>query len=163
MIMGQENRISVAISAADKETVLQQLASIRQLLAPALSLSLTAEERLSMAKMGDKSLAFVGKALDHAGRNAALVPGYLDIPEAVKDYTLAADLKQLSHELATLSQAIEDNMMIAGAEAYDAALIFHAAVKGASRSNTPGSKAIYDDLVARFPHGGRKAEKPGAA
>jgi hypothetical protein len=42
--MGQDNKISAAISAADKQTVLQQLASIRQLLAPALNLSLTAED-----------------------------------------------------------------------------------------------------------------------
>jgi hypothetical protein len=92
-----------------------------------------------------------------------MVPGYLDIPEAIKDYALAADLKELSRELATLTQAVEDNMMIAGAEAYDAALIFHGAVKGANRTNTPGSKVIYDDLVARFPHGGRKTQKPGTA
>lgn len=160
--MAQENKVSAAISAADKEAALQHLASIRQLLAPALNMSLTAEERISMAKMGDKSLAFVGKALDYATRNAPLVPGYLDIPEAVKDYALAADLQQLSRELVTLSQAVEDNMMIAGAEAYDAALIFHGAVKGASRSNTPGSKVIYEDLVSRFPHGGRKTAKPAA-
>ena len=47
--------------------------------------------------------------------------------------------------------------MMAGAEAYDAALIFHASVKGASRTNTPGSEAIYEDLVQRFPRGSRKS------
>jgi len=158
--MSQENRISAAISEADKQTVLQQLASIRQLLGPALQLSLTPEERLGLAKMGDKSLAFVGKALEYAAANPTLVPGYLDIPEALKDYTLAVDLKQLLRELGTLTQTMEDNMMIAGAEAYDASLIFHGSIRGASRANTPGSKAIYEDLVARFPHGGRKADKP---
>ncbi len=161
--MAQENKVSAALSAADKETVLQQLASIRQTLAPVLKLSLTAEERKNMAKMGDKSLAFVGKALDYAGRNSTLVPAYLDLAEASKDYALAADLKELSRELATLTQAVDDTLMIAGSEAYDAALIFHGSVKGASRANTPGSKAIYDDLAQRFPRSSRSSAGAAAA
>lgn len=161
--MPQENKVSATFTAADKQAILKQLAAIRQLLKPVLNHSLSPEDRKNMAKMGDKSLAFVGKALDYAGKNSSLVPPYLDLAEANKDYALAADLKEFSHELATLSQAVEDNLMMAGAEAYDAALIFHASVKGASRTNTPGSEAIYDDLVQRFPRGSRKSGQSPAA
>ena len=102
--MPQENKVSATFTAADKQAILKQLAGIRQLLKPVLSHSLSPEERKNMAKMGDKSLAFVGKALDYAGKNSSLVPPYLDLAEANKDYALAADLKEFSHELAPLAR-----------------------------------------------------------
>lgn len=155
--MAQENRITYAIKPADKTAILKHIADIRQLLGGALAFNLDPSERQALAKMGDKSLAFVGKALDYATKNTALVPPYLDLAEANKDYALAADLREISRELGTLNQAVEDTLMVAGAEAYDAALIFHASVKGASRTNAAGSQAIYEDLVQRFPRGARKA------
>jgi hypothetical protein len=156
--MSQENRITVILKPADKTAVLKHLADIRQLLYAALLFNLDPTERQNLVKMGDKSLAFVGKALDYATKNPALVPPYLDLPEANKDYTLCADLKELSHELGTLSQAIDDTIMMAGSEAYDAALIFHNSVKGATRTNAPGTQAIYEDLAERFPRSRRRVE-----
>lgn len=154
--MPQSNKLSGAISPADKQAVLQQLATIRQQLSPVLLFNLTPDDRVGMAKMGDKSLAFVQKALDYAQKNSALVPTYLDVTEATKDLALVTDLREIAHELKTLCQAIEDTLTMAGAEAYEASLIFHASVKGASRNNAAGSQAIYEDLVQRFPRAGRK-------
>jgi len=159
--MPQQNLVSAALTTANKQAVLQHLAQARQLLMPVLLLSLTPDERRGLAKMGDKTVAFVEKALDYAVKNPALVPPYLDVTEAAKDFALVAQLRELQRELTTLSQSVDDTLMVAGAEAYDAALIFHASVKGASRVNSPGSSAIYEDLVQRFPRGGRKpAEAP---
>jgi hypothetical protein len=158
--MAQENRISAAISASDKEAILQHLSGIRQLLAPVLLFNLEAEEKQGLAKMGDKSLAFVEKALDYATKNSQLVPPYLNLPEALKDFGLTSNLKEFAHELGTLSQAVDDTLMVAGSEAYDAALVFHASVKSASRTDAAGSLAIYEDLVQRFPRGGRRIAAP---
>lgn len=157
--MAQENKIAATIAPADKQTILQQLATIKQTLAPILFVSLTSDERMAMPKMGDKSREFVDKALDYAVKNPDLVPPYLSVQEALKDYLLVADLKEMARELSTLSQSLNDALTLAGAEAYEAALIFHASVKGASRTNTPGSEAIYEDLVKRFPYSTRKSLK----
>jgi len=78
------------------------------------------------------------------------VPSYLDVPEAKKDFALAHDLYGILQQINTLQRAVEDTMMVAGSEAYDAALIFYNSVKGASRVNVPGSEAIYNDLHQRF-------------
>jgi hypothetical protein len=158
--MAQENHISAAISATDKEAILQHLNDIRQLLQPVLLFNLEPEEKQGLAKMGDKSLAFVEKALDYATKNSELVPAYLNLPEALKDFGLTSNLREFAHELGTLSQAVDDTLMVAGSEAYDAALIFHASVKGASRTDAAGSQAIYEDLVQRFPRGGRRISQP---
>lgn len=154
--MPQSNKISGALSAANKQAILQQLAAIRQQLRPVLLFNLTPDDRMGMAKMGDKSLAFVQKALDYAQKNSALVPAYLDVSEATKDLAMVNDLREIAHELNTLCQAVEDTLTMAGAEAYEASLIFHASVKGASRNNVAGSQAIYEDLVQRFPRIGHK-------
>lgn len=159
--MSQKNAISMVITVESKKVILQNITAIRQQLNKALIVNLTSDDRRALPKMGDKTLAFVGKALDYAVRNPTLVPPYLDITEANKDYALATALIEVSHELATLTQALEDAIMVTSSEAYGAALIFHGSVKGATRTNAPGSKAIYEDMATRFP--GRPAKKKAVA
>lgn len=115
-----------------------------------LLFNLTADERKALRVMGDKSIAFVQKSLEYAENNPALLPPYLDLAEAKKDFALAHDLNGILQQINTLQRAVEDTLMVAGSEAYDAALIFYNSVKGASRVNVPGSQAVYNDLQQRF-------------
>jgi hypothetical protein len=48
--------------------------------------------------------------------------------------------------------------MIAGSEAYQAALVFYKSVKMAAAQDIPGTKAVYDELKIRFPGGKRRTE-----
>jgi hypothetical protein len=101
--------------------------------------------------MGDKSLAFVGKALEYAKQNPGLVPTFLDLPESEKDFELVKALNNVLKPLAQLVEKLDDTTLQAGSEAYTAALIFYNAVKGAAKAGVPGTKSVYDDLQARFP------------
>jgi len=87
-----------------------------------------------------------------------LGPTYLDLPEAKSDLLLTQDLNNILNQISTLQRAIEDTMMVAGSEAYTAALVFYNSVKGASRVNVPGSEAIHKDLQERFAVKPRKTE-----
>jgi hypothetical protein len=49
--------------------------------------------------------------------------------------------------------------MIAGNEAYQAALAFYSSVKAAAAQDVPGAKEVYADLKARFPRVKRKQEE----
>ncbi|WP_131538355.1 hypothetical protein [Pedobacter nototheniae] len=149
--MSANNKISAEITAAQAIAITTSIADLKTNLSPVLLFNLTPDERRFMLKMGEKTLAFVGKALDYAVQNPTLVPAFLDVVEAKKDYTLAADLYRIYQQLNTLLQAIEDSTMVAGSEAYEAALVFYAAVKSATRSNVTGVRAIYDDLKQQFP------------
>jgi len=148
--MSQENLISLTIPAETMATINTSLTALNAALANVLLFNLTADERKAMRVMGDKSIAFVQKALEYAENNPALLPPYLDLPEAKKDFALAHDLYGILQQINTLQRAVEDTMMVAGSEAYDAALIFYNSVKGASRVNVPGSEAVYNDLQQRF-------------
>ena len=56
-----ENRVSAVLSEADRKAVLDAVETIRQKLSFLIDLS--PEQRRSLPKMGDKSRAFVAKAL----------------------------------------------------------------------------------------------------
>ena len=148
--MSQENLISTTIPAETLAAINTNLTAINTALANTLLFNLTAEERKAMRVMGDKSIAFVQKSLEYADNNPALLPPYLDLAEAHKDFALTHDLYGILQQINTLQRAVEDTMMVAGSEAYDAALIFYNSVKGASRVNVPGSEAVYNDLQQRF-------------
>lgn len=155
--MSQNSKISMELPAEKIAAVKTQLESIKIDLKDILTISLTNDERVELPKMGDKSVAFVTKALELAVQNPALVPAYLDIAEAKKDFQLTQALLPIRQELQTLLRAVEDVAMLAGSEAYDAALIYYNSVKGASRSNVPGAQAVWDELSPRFPRRSTKS------
>lgn len=158
--MAQKNTISAVLSPEEKAAALLQITGIKQQLNAVLQFHLTPEDRRDMVKMGDKSLAFVGKALEYATSNAHLVPAYLNMEEAQKDYELAIALHEILRDLEVLATSLEDTIMVAGSEAFDAALVFYTSVKAAARTNTPGVQSVYEDLVLRFPRGRRRQIKP---
>jgi hypothetical protein len=48
---------------------------------------------------------------------------------------------------------LNDTMLVAGSEAYCAALAFYSSVKFASRMNQPGAEVISNELKRQFPRG----------
>ncbi|PZF72815.1 hypothetical protein [Taibaiella soli] len=155
--MAQSNQISAAISNETKSAVDNGLNTVATALKDMLIFNLTPDQRAGMLKMGDKTLAFVDKSLEYARQNPALVPQFVDIAEAEKDLTLTRDLFHIYQKLTALTRSVEDAMMVAGGEAYEASLIFYNSVKAASRSNSAGSQAIYEEMSKRFPGRGKKA------
>jgi hypothetical protein len=84
-----------------------------------------AEERRAMPKMGDKSRAFVTKALDMASKNAEFLPRSFNVTEMQKDVQLFDDLSSLSLSLMQLQDLVDDTCMAVGNEAYTAALTIY--------------------------------------
>ncbi|MHB9291312.1 hypothetical protein Holit_00386 [Hollandina sp. SP2] len=127
----------------------------RVLLAPYM-LALTPAERQGMPKMGEKTIGFVEKAYDFARQNPNLVPPYLGIDAFGVDFGDAHGLWTLLNSVQQLEEAIDDTEMIAGSEAYQAALVFYKSVKLAAAQDIPGAKAVYEELKTRFPGGKRR-------
>jgi len=152
--MATQNLLSAVLPAADKTTVQTAIQTINAKL-PFL-ISLTSEERRGGVKLGDKSVAFVGKAINYAQANPTLVPGYVNMVEIVKDYNMQKDLIDIQQWMASLLQKIEDTQQEAGVEAFNSILAFYQAVRVASEKDVPGARAIYTDLNQRFP--GRKVK-----
>ena len=144
-----ENKVSITLPAEAVAQINQALATIEKNL-PAL-INLTAEERQSLPKMGDKTLAFVTKALEYAKQNPSVVPVFLNVPEFEKDVVGVTALNNILKPLQQLTEKLNDTTLEAGSEAYSSAFVFYTAVKGAAKAGIPGMKTINDDLQARFP------------
>ncbi|MDR2041959.1 MAG: hypothetical protein LBP98_06520 [Tannerella sp.] len=128
------------------------------LLAPYL-LPLTPTERHDLPKMGNKTLSFVEKAQVYAHQYPQLCPSYLDMNAFDMDMTDATGLRKVHIAAKQLSDNIDDTVMVAGSEAYQAALVFYNAIKAAAAQHIPGAKEVYSDLRARFPRIKRKNEE----
>jgi len=158
--MSSSNRVSLEISAAESAAISAAIEQLKTALKPLLIVNLTAEERRFSLKMGDKTLAFVGKTLSYASHTPEILPNYVDLDEAKIDYKLSSEIHEISQQLSTLQAGLEDTEMVVGGEAYEAALVIYHSVKGAGRFNVPGVQAIYDDLKQRFPGRGKSINTP---
>ena len=148
-----ENKVSVSISSAAITNINEAINTIIQNL-PDL-INLTQEERQTIPKMGDKTVAFVNKNLEYAKQNPRVVPAFLNMPEFEKDVVAVTDLQKVLIPLEQLYEKLNDTTLQAGSEAYTAALIFYYAIKGAAKAGEPGVKTVYDDLQSRFPGRGK--------
>ena len=161
--MSQDNLFDLNIPAADLQDIQNALQTLTTKLGPHL-ISLSADNRRELPKMGDKSLAFVRKAREYAHNHPDLVPGFLNLDLFEADLRGVDTLNTLQRALAPLADNLEDSLMLSGSEAYQAALIFYRSVRAASQSGQPNAKTVYDDLSARFPAGARaKVAKPVVA
>jgi len=157
--MSTENAISIEIPQADLDAVKTALATIQTTLTPYV-LALTPEQRKTIPKMSDGTEPFVGKVMDYATSDPQFAPPYMDVPEMKKDFDAVSALLPLLRTVDQIESNLNDTTMMAGSEAYIAALSYYNSVKMAAKMNIPGAKAIYDDLKKRFENNGKRTTNP---
>jgi len=156
--MPQQNMVSISISPEDLAEIKGAVDLLRSKLLPRLR-PLKAEEKNELSRMGDKTLAFVRKAMEHCSVNPELAPSYLDVSEFSADMDALETLRSIYSPLLQITDSLDDTITLAGSDAYAAALVFYSSVKGARRTDAVKAGTIYDDLCARFP--GRPRAKNG--
>lgn len=139
--------ITATLSDADIKEIKAALQTIQKKL-PFL-INLTADERRSLVKMGDKSLAFVNNSLNAAQTNRDILPASFDVDEFVRDYQLAVVLTELLTGLRQLEEQVDDTLLAVGCEAMSSSLTVYNYVKTAAK-NTPGLKTLAQQLGERF-------------
>ncbi len=150
--MAQQDVISVHIPESELSEIKAAIATLQAKLLPHLK-TLTSQERQELPKMGDKTVAFVTKALEYGKQNAALVPTFLDTTAFETDVTAVETLRSLTQGLNPVSDALNDSLILSGSEAYQGALVFYTSVKAAAKVKAANAQTIYDDLSNRFPGG----------
>lgn len=147
--MSITNNISIVIN----EEALKNIAIGYKMINDSLPklITLTPDQRITLPKMGDKTLAFVTKSLEYARQNPHIVPTYLNIEEFTKDVEAVQNLFKVAAPLQKMLEGIDDTMLMAGSEAYAAALAFYSALKSAINAGEKGLKGVYDELSTRFP------------
>ena len=151
-----DNRITASLSPADQEAVLAAIQTIKQKL-PFL-LDLAPDERRALPKLGDKSRAFVAKALEIAIQNPNFLPRAFDLEEMRRDAALFEALQPILVALTQMQELVDDTALEVGSEAYASAL----AVYGYARASGQGIALdeLTDALGRRF---ARKSVSPPPA
>ncbi|MEH1859812.1 MAG: hypothetical protein V7L21_17830 [Nostoc sp.] len=147
-----DNKVSAKLSSADREAVMQAITTIREKL-PFL-IDLTTEERKALPKLGDKSRAFVSKALEIGTQNPDFLPRSFNLNEMRQDIELFEALYPILLSLTQLQELVDDTSVAVGSEAYAAGLMIYNYAKASGKGS--GLDSMVDDLGRRF---ARKAKK----
>ncbi|MFN6564637.1 MAG: hypothetical protein RMY28_033235 [Nostoc sp. ChiSLP01] len=147
-----DNKVNAKLSSADREAVMQAIVTIREKL-PFL-IDLTTEERKALPKLGDKSRAFVSKALEIATQNPDFLPRSFNLNEMRQDIELFEALYPIMLSLTQLQELVDDTSVAVGSEAYAAGLMVYNYAKVSGKG--AGLETMVDDLGRRF---ARKAKK----
>ncbi len=141
-----DNGISANLSASDRLAVMEAIATIRQRL-PFL-VDLTAEDRKTLPKLGDKSRAFVIKALEVGTQNPDFLPRSFDLDEMRRDIELFEALYPILLSLTQLQELVDDTAVAVGSEAYAAGLMVYNYAKASGKGT--GLDSMVNDLGRRF-------------
>ena len=154
--------ISAVMTPAEKAAITAGLNAVQANMPYAVNL--TPEERLALASVEDNRLSFVTKCMEYASANPSLVPGFVSLPEAVKDFNLMNDIRPLKALAAQMLELLADTAHAAEYELYrNFCLEFYESVKRGSQLNVPGTTAIYNDLKPLFEDQGGGQPPPGPA
>ncbi len=136
---------------------LNKLNEVSNILSPYL-LTVSKDERKGLAKMGDKSLAFVTEANQFSKQNPILRPAFSSQEDFDIDVADATGLLPVSALLEKLLNQVDDTALIAGSEALNHALMFYNNTKLAAKNGIAGAQEITNTLGTRFTRRKRKTE-----
>ncbi len=146
--------ISATLTEIDRDAVKKAIATIKEKL-PFL-IDITTDERKALPKMGDKSRAFVSKALEIATQNPDFLPRSFDLEEMRKDVQLFEALYPLLLSLNQLQELVDDTCLAVGSEAYAAALQVYSYAKASGQN--AGLNTVVEDMGRRFARKSRKVK-----
>ncbi len=115
-----QNLISLTLTEADHAAIADALSTLESKLTGLISLS--AEHRRSLNKMGEKSETFCRRTLVTMNENPKLIPAEVDVAEAQRDLAQLDALRPHIARLRTLTGRAEDSAMALGSDAMVAAL-----------------------------------------
>lgn len=148
------------VSSIPDEVLTQVKAKIEEAIALVKphSVIMTAEERGSVLKVGDKTYNFITKVFEYVKTNPEFVPSYLNVGDLEMDVKDADGHVAIVSLMNQLFNYFDDTKLAARSEAYSAALYYYGSVQQAASVNLPGAKAIYDDLKEYFPRSRKSNE-----
>ena len=145
--------ISVALTQSDIDAVKTAIATINTKLS--FLVTLDADERKGLFKLGPKSADFVQDASVAVANFPNILPPTFDKAEYDKDTNLFKALFEIKTLVDSLQEKIDNTYMAVGSEAMVASLEVYAYVQTAA-PRTPGLGTVADKLRERFKGQGSK-------
>ena len=154
-----ENRISIELTIAQVKAVNEAIQTLADNLQPVL-IALEPDDKKNLAKLGEKSVSFVGKTIQYAESNPEFVPPFISVAEMTKDFTSFNQLNDFLRPLLQIVRNLDDTAALCGSEALLEALACYNSTRVAAKMNVPKAATIYEDLSQRFEAQKAKRIKP---
>jgi hypothetical protein len=142
--------LTATLSIADQASIETAVNTIREKL-PFL-VTMTPEEKRKLAKLGDKTRAFVQKSAEFAARYPDYLPRRFDLEAMQEDVELFMALYPIWVALNDLQELVYNTYMLAGSEAYAAAREVYNSAKATGKGEIDSS---LNEMGRRF----RKSRK----
>ncbi|MBD2107672.1 hypothetical protein [Nodosilinea sp. FACHB-13] len=153
------NYISATLSPQARDEIMGAISAIRAKLP--FIIDVAPKVKRSMPKMGDKSRAFVQKALDVAVQHPDFLPRSFDIAELQRDVDLFETIYPLAMAIAQLQADLDDTLAAVGSDAFTAALQVYRHAK--AHGDGSGLDTLVEELGQRFDRQPRKKAPAEAA
>jgi hypothetical protein len=153
-----QNLISLSFSTEDLKAIDTALGTLEKHFSSLISLS--ADERIALARMGSKSEAFCRQTLTILSQNPAVIPPSFDLKEAQSDLANFDLLRPRFTRLHQLIEKADSSEMALGSDVMSAALEGYALLKVAGKGQ--GLEAIRHDVGTRFSKRSKAASKPAS-
>lgn len=150
-----ENRVHIEIPESDMTEIQYAIETLNKKLTPFL-ITLSSDDKRALPKMGEGTEPFVEKVLDYVKTHSNFNPPYLEVKNMEVDFNSVKELHSIITPLEKIIDRIKDTEMLAGSEAYVAALSYYNSVKMGMKLQLPEAESIYDDLKERFKRQGKK-------
>lgn len=142
---------NVVMPAATATTIANNLDNSVNAIIALAEVNLTKAERNSMQTIADERFPYVDRAINlHATNNPRLVPSYISLADAKRQYDLMMALRPLLLRSRKLTEIIEDLSMLSSSNAYTFLREFYANVQRAKENNIAGADSVYEDLKGLF-------------
>lgn len=145
--MSDTNRVSVVIPDQTVTDLLGHIAAIEALL-PFLK---TREEGDNSVFLGERSVGFDEKCAGYMNTNPEFIPGYVSMPEVLKDRAARAQFLKFLPSLKLIAAKAEDTFDLIGNDIMLANLAYYNNTGDAAKHGSPGAGNIHDDLATRYP------------
>jgi hypothetical protein len=146
------NYISANLTLQARDEIMGAINDIRAKLP--FIIDVAPKVKRSMPKMGDKSRAFVQKALDVAVQHPDFLPRSFNIAELQRDVHLFETIYPLAMALAQLQADLDDTLAAVGSDAFTTALQVYRHAK--AHGDGSGLDAMVEELGQRFERQPRK-------
>ena len=141
-----QNIISLDLSDAQVSTALDALTALEGALSGLISLD--ADERRRLTKMGQKSEVFCRQALSVLAQNSQIVPPSLNLREAQADLGALDRLRPVLDRLQRLAERGSDTEMALGSDVMDVALEGYGLLKVSGKNQ--GLDGLRKELSSRW-------------
>ena len=151
-----QNIVSISLTGDELTAIRSMLAGLEEKLKAMVEL--TADQRVSLLRMGARSEAFVRHTLDTLEQDPDILPRSFDLEEMQRDLKALDDLRPIFSRLRQLGGRAADTERALGSDLYSAALAAYRFAKAADGSAV--ADALREHGAERFASTGKRSPAP---